>query len=130
MKTKLLSVAFFTCAAFCFSSCATLFTPNKQKITFIGESGIGIYDRSGSKKLGIIGQEGTTTIKVRKSLTTTTLFARKEGYAETPLQLETVFNPISILNTFFILGWGVDALTGKICKYEDDVYTIEMRKKE
>ena len=96
----------------------------------MGESGIGIYDRSGSKKLGIIGQEGTTTIKVRKSLTTTTLFARKEGYAETPLQLETVFNPISILNTFFILGWGVDALTGKICKYEDDVYTIEMRKKE
>ena len=127
MKTKVLSVALLCATLFC-SSCATLFTPTKQKVTFTGESGIGLYD--GAKKLGETDNDGTATVKVRKSLSDKTLFAKKEGYAKTPVQVESVFNPISILNLFSVFGWAIDAATGKLCKYDSDIIEIEMRKKE
>jgi len=109
------------------SSCATLFTPTKQKVTFMGESGIGIYD--GTIKIGEIDKEGIATIKIKKGSNDKTLFAKKEGFEKTPIQVESVFNPISILNFFFFPGWIVDFATGKICKYDNEVLEIEMRKK-
>lgn len=128
MKTKNLSVVLLISATLSLTSCATLFTPTKQKVTFTGESGIGIYD--GAKKLGETDKDGMATVRVRKQLSTKTLFAKKEGYAKTPIQVEAVFNPVSILNLFSFLGWGVDAATGKMFKYDSDVIEIEMRKKE
>ena len=56
--------------------------------------------------------------------------AKKEGYAKTPVQVDTKFNAVSLWNLLFWPGWVVDLATGKICKYEDDVIEIEMRKKE
>ena len=128
MKTRQLPLILLTCVAFSFSSCATLFTPTKQEITFTGENGIGIYDKS--KKLGMIDKEGTATIKVKKELSSKTLFAKKEGYDRTPVQIESTLNPISLLNLLFLPGWIVDIVTGKVCKWDDDIIEVEMRKKD
>ena len=111
-----------------FSSCATVFTSSKQQITFTGEKGISIYDRS--TKLGQIDEDGTAVLKVKKGMSTKTLFAKKEGYAKTPVQIDTKFNLVSLWNLLFWPGWIVDLATGKVCKYEDDIIEIEMRKKE
>jgi len=128
MKTRVFPLILLTCAAFCFSSCATLFTPTKQEITFTGEDGVGIYDKS--KKLGMIDKEGTATIKLKKALSSKTLFAKKDGYDRTPIQIESVFNPISLLNLLFLPGWIVDLATGKVCKWDDEIIEVEMKKKD
>ncbi|MBR5813468.1 MAG: hypothetical protein IKY37_03375 [Bacteroidaceae bacterium] len=108
----------------CLSSCGTLFTPSKQPITFMGMPETRIYDNG--KKLGEIAEGGTTTIKVRKKLSDKTLIAKKEGYKNTPVTLETTFNPVSIINLTNVLAWAIDLGTGKCCKWDTEVVEIEM----
>lgn len=110
------------------SSCATLFTPTKQRITFTGLPETRIYDNG--KKLGEIDEEGVTTIKIRKRLSDKTLIAKKEGYKSTPIILDATFNPVSIINLSNVLAWAIDLGTGKCCKWDTDVVEIEMEKKE
>lgn len=112
--------------ALCLSSCGTLFTPTKQPITFMGMPETKIYDNS--KKLGEIPEDGTTTIKVRKKLSDKTLIAKKEGYKNTPIVLDAVFNPVSVINLTNVLAWAIDLGTGKCCKWDTDVVEIEMVK--
>lgn len=114
--------------ALCLSSCGTLFTPTKQSITFMGLSETKIYDNY--KKLGEIPESGTTTIKVKKKLSSKTLIAKKEGYKNTPIILDAEFNPVSIINLTNILAWAIDLGTGKCCKWDTDVVEIEMEKAE
>ena len=114
--------------ALCLSSCGTLFTPSKQPITFTGMPETRIYDNG--KKLGEISEGGTTTIKVRKELSSKTLIAKKDGYKNTPFTLDATFNPVSIINLTNILAWAIDLGTGKCCKWDTDVVEIEMEKSE
>ena len=124
MKKVLLML---TCVL-CLSSCGTLFTPSKQPITFTGMPETRIYDNG--KKLGEISEGGTTTIKVRKELSSKTLIAKKDGYKNTPFTLDATFNPVSIINLTNILAWAIDLGTGKCCKWDTDVVEIEMEKSE
>ena len=112
--------------ALCLSSCGTLFTPTKQPITFIGMPETKIYDNY--KKIGEITEDGIATIKVRKELSDKTLIAKKEGYKNTPIVLEAVFNPVSLINLTNVLAWVIDLGTGKCCKWDTDVVEIEMEK--
>lgn len=112
--------------ALCLSSCGTLFTPTKQPITFIGMPETKIYDNY--KKIGEITEDGIATIKVRKELSDKTLIAKKEGYKNTPIVLEAVFNPVSVINLTNVLAWVIDLGTGKCCKWDTDVVEIEMEK--
>ncbi|MBQ1932189.1 MAG: hypothetical protein II360_01670 [Muribaculaceae bacterium] len=122
MKKVLLML---TCAL-CLSSCGTLFTPSKQPITFMGMPETRIYDNG--IKLGEIDESGTTTIKVKKELSSKTLIAKKEGYKNTPFILDATLNPVSIINLTNILAWAIDLGTGKCCKWDQDVVEIEMEK--
>lgn len=106
------------------SSCSTVFTGTKQSITFTGEPGVRIYKNN--NKIAEIDNGGTTTVKIHKSLSSTNLIAKKEGYRNTPLILSSVFNPISAINLFNPIGWIVDLGTGAACKYDDTVITVEM----
>lgn len=124
MKKVLLML---TCAL-CLSSCGTLFTPSKQPITFMGMPETRIYDNG--IKLGEIDESGTTTIKVKKELSSKTLIAKKEGYKNTPFILDATLNPVSIINLTNILAWAIDLGTGKCCKWDQDVVEIEMEKSE
>ena len=113
---------------FFFTSCATIFTPTKQKITFVGMPETKIYDDG--IKLGTITDEGHTTIKVRKKLSDKTLMAKKEGYKNTFFQLDAVFNPVAILNLTDVFGWVIDLATGKCCRWDNDIVEIDMEKAE
>lgn len=127
MKRKIFSVAILLGATMSLSSCGTLFTSSSQEITFTGENGIGIFDKS--KKITEIKEGGTATAKIRKKLSSKTLMAKKEGYKDTPVKLEAVFNPISVLNLLSPIGWAVDLGTGKCCKWDEDIIEIQMEKK-
>ena len=87
-----------------------------------------IYDNG--IKLGEIDESGTTTIKVKKELSSKTLIAKKEGYKNTPFILDATLNPVSIINLTNILAWAIDLGTGKCCKWDQDVVEIEMEKSE
>lgn len=108
------------------SSCSTIFTGTKQSITFMGTPGVGIYKNN--NKITEITQDGISTVKIKKSLSSTGLVAKQEGYRNTPLVLDAVFNPISVINLFNPIGWLVDLGTGAACKYDDTIVTIVMEK--
>ena len=40
------------------------------------------------------------------------------------------FNGVSILNLFGLLGWGIDAATGSLKKYDTKVYNITLDEKK
>ncbi len=112
----------------CFSSCASIFTKSKKEITFMGESGVSIYDKN--KKIAEIGSDGTASAKIRKRLSNKTLMAKKDGYKSVPLVLDAVFQPISILNLLNPISWAIDLGTGKCCKWDNDIIEVQMQDKK
>ncbi len=109
------------------SSCATLFTKDSQAVTFSGMAGTRIY--SNGMKIATIGSDGTITANVKKQLSDKSLVAKKDGYKARPLVLTTQLQPLSILNFFNVLGWGIDFITGKVKKYDTTFVEVEMEKK-
>ena len=116
----------FRSCALCLSSCGTLFTPSRQAITFVGTPETKIFDNS--KKLGEIDESGTAIIPIRKKLFNKTLIAKKEGYKNTPIVLESTLNPVSIINLTNLFAWVIDLATEKCCKWDSDVIEFEMEK--
>ena len=114
-------------SAMLLSSCCTLFTPSKQTITFNGENGIKIYDDG--MKIAEIKDNNTTSVRIKKELSSKYLIAKKEGYRPTPLRLDTKFDAVGVLNIFFFpVGFVVDAATGQMCKWDTTYIDIEIEK--
>ena len=113
-------------SAMMLSSCCTLFTPSKQTITFNGENGIKIYDDG--MKIAEIKDNNTTSVRIKKELSSKYLIAKKEGYRPTPLKLDTKFDAVGVLNILFWPGFVVDAATGQMCKWDNTYIDIEMEK--
>lgn len=110
------------------SSCATIFTSSKQSITFSGMEGTKIYETSSNLKIAEIGKEKTTTVRVKKKLGEKQLLAKKEGYKNTPMILESSFNTTSLWNILFWPGFLVDLGTGQMNKYDNSYIEVEMEK--
>ena len=113
-------------SAMMLSSCCTLFTPSKQTITFNGENGIKIYDDG--VKIAEIKDNNTTSVRIKKELSSKYLIAKKEGYRPTPLKLDTKFDAVAVINILFWPGFVVDAATGQMCKWDSTNIDIEMEK--
>lgn len=62
MKKVLLSLI----VVFSMSSCASIFTPAKQTITFSGMEGTKIYDNG--RKIATIDESGEATARIRKKV--------------------------------------------------------------
>jgi hypothetical protein len=107
------------------TSCATILTGTSDKITFNSSP-------EGAKVLDAGIEKCTTpcTIKINRSLSEKTIELKKDGYQNKVIELDSKFNSISILNLFGILGWGIDAATGSIKKYDTKVYNIELEPKK
>ena len=112
-----------TLVAFVFSSCATLFTGTSDKIYF---------ETDPSKAKVIIGGADKCntpcTVKVKRSLDGETVMLKKKGYETRMVELDQSFNVVSILNLTNLLGWGIDAASGSIKKYDTKSYNIELEK--
>lgn len=122
-------VMLFVAAAISFSSCCTLLSSYKQPITFSGPEGTKIYDANTNMKLGEIGSDQVTTIKIRKKRDDKTLIAKKEGYKPAPLTLESRFNTACLWNILFWPGFLIDLGTQKMNKWDNTVINIELEKK-
>ncbi len=113
---------------FLFSSCMTICTKSRQAITFTGENGIKIYDVTNNVKLGEIKEGNSVSIFMKKNLSDRTIMAKKDGYVNTPIVVESNFNAKSLWNILFWPGFLVDLGTGQINKYDPIIYNIEMDK--
>ncbi|WP_103327977.1 PEGA domain-containing protein [Bacteroidetes bacterium endosymbiont of Geopemphigus sp.] len=114
----IVSIAFFV------SSCATLFTGTSDKISFQSEPQ--------GAKVFVKGIERCTTpcrVSISRSLTTTKAQMSLPGYEKKIFELTRTFNGISLLNFFGFIGWGVDAATGAVMKYDIKGYNFDMNEK-
>lgn len=116
------------CAVILLTSCATLFTNSKQAITFSGIEGTKIYDTATNIKIAEIGSDKTATVSVKKKLSDKQLIAKKEGYKNTPILLESSFNTTSLWNLLFWPGFIVDLGTGQMNKWDNTYVNIDMDK--
>ncbi len=117
-KFILLSIVFLA------SSCASIFTPTKQNITFVGEEGAVIYDNG--QRIATIRETGETNALIRKRISSKELVVKKEGFKPAVVVLHPVFNPVSCLNLLNVVFWAVDLATQKVCKWENTYVEIEM----
>lgn len=112
-------------ASLSLSSCATIFTGTKDQISFK-------TNPSGAKVM-IDGLEVCTTpctTKVARTLSNKNVEFKLDGYDTKIIALDKKFNAVSIINLFGIIGWGVDAATGSLMKYDRKGYDIELDSKK
>ncbi|MDL1913267.1 MAG: PEGA domain-containing protein [Bergeyella sp.] len=106
-------------------SCATIFTGTTDDITITTKpAGATVYMK------GLEKCTTPCTFIAHRSLNETTIDIRKDGYDPRTIGLDRKFNPVSIINLGSIIGWGVDAATGSIMKYDTKGYNIELKQKK
>ena len=114
-------------SALALSSCATVFCGSRAKVTFDSD----IEERA---TLYIDGRKYQSvtfpyTVKVPRGFDETVVKVEAEGYEDQTLYIDKKFNPISIINLPFLLGWGIDAATGAIMKPDYKYYNIDFVRK-
>lgn len=104
-----------------FSSCATIFTGTKDRITF--------NTNPPGARISINGiEQGVTplTMKVNRSLNDTDVEFKLDGYETKVITLSKEFNVVSVINLGNLIGWGIDALSGSVMKYDQRSYDITL----
>jgi len=105
------------------TSCATIFTGTKDRITFNSTpAGATIY------KDGVEQCKTPCTIRVKRSISDTDIEYKLDGYETRLISLDKEFNIVSVINLGNLLGWGIDALSGAVMKYDKKVYDITLSK--
>jgi len=107
----------------CFSSCATLFCGSKKHIVL--ESNI-----PSAEKVTIDGHSYHNVVfpfnvKIKRGFNETIIKCNTKGYQPLETIIDKEFNPVSIINLTFIIGWGVDAATGAMMRPVYDSYDLE-----
>jgi hypothetical protein len=123
MKKITLIILNVIIVAFLMSSCATILTGSKDSLTFNSTpSGAIIY------KDGLELCKTPCNIRMKRSLSDVQVEFKLEGYQTRVITLDTKFNAVSIINLGNLLGWGIDAATGTLMKYDRKGYDIELTK--
>lgn len=110
-------------ALFLLSSCATIFCGSKKHIVL--ESNI-----PSAEQITIDGHLYQNVIfpfnvKVKRGFSESIIRSKAKGYQPLETIVDKEFNPVSIINLFSIVGWGIDAATGAMMKPEYDSYNLE-----
>jgi len=61
---------------------------------------------------------------VKRSINDTNVEFKLDGYETRLITLSKEFNVVSIINLGNLLGWGIDALSGAVMKYDRKTYDI------
>lgn len=113
----------FVASALLLTSCATLFTGTKDRISFNSSpQGAMIY------KDGVEQCKTPCTLRVRRSVNDTDLELKLDGYETRLITLDKEFNVVSVLNLGNLLGWGIDVASGAVMKYDRKSYDIQLSK--
>jgi hypothetical protein len=105
--------------------CATVFTGTKDMVTFN-------TNPEGATILINGLPRGTTpaTIAVeRPGLNSNTVTLRKAGFQDITFVMTKTFNVVSVVNLGFIIGWGVDMISGSMMKNDQLGYTLDLEKR-
>ena len=104
-----------------FSSCATIFTGSRQtvKVATI-PPGADVFVEG--EKMG----QTPTEITLKKGFNPESVVVKKEGFENKNLPLNTILNPVAILNLLGLIGWGIDAATGAMMKYDKRFYEVTL----
>jgi len=117
------NLTFLTLIALTLSSCATIFTGTKDTLSFNTKpEGATIY---------LDGLELCKTpcrVPVKRSINDTDIEIKLDGYDTRVITLDKELNLVSIINLGNLLGWGIDALTGSVMKYDRKSYDVELKK--
>lgn len=121
MKKLLLSLG----VALLLSSCATIFTGTKDRISFNSNpQGAVIY------KDGVELCTTPCSYKMKRSISDTDIEIKLDGYETRLITLDKEFNVVSILNLGNLIGWGIDAISGSVLKYDRKTYDLTLTKEK
>jgi hypothetical protein len=116
-------ITLLTITSLFMASCATVFTGTKDRISFNSTpSGATIY------KDGVEQCKTPCTIRVKRSLGDTEVEYKLDGYETRLITLDKEFNIVSVINLGNLLGWGIDAISGAVMKYDKKTYDITLSK--
>ena len=114
-------IPIFLIALFLMTGCATIFTGTKDRIAFTSTpSGATIY------KDGVEICTTPCNYKVKRSLNDTEVEFKLDGYETRMITLDKEFNLVSIINLGNLFGWGIDALSGAVMKYDRKAYDLKL----
>lgn len=109
-------------AAMLLSSCATIISGTKQNVSF--------NSTPSNARLQVNGiDRGRTplTVKLKRSFNGQPVTFLADGYETKTIQLETHFNPVSLISlVFFAWPMGIDILDGAAWKYNPKHYDIQL----
>ena len=115
-KVAILSIFFL-------SSCATIFTGTRDTISFDSNpQGAVIY------KDGVELCKTPCSFPMKRDLNDVSLEIKLDGYQTRVFKLDKQLNVVSILNLGNLLGWGIDALSGSLMKYDRKRYDLVLEK--
>ncbi|MDQ1162585.1 hypothetical protein QE422_002953 [Chryseobacterium sp. SORGH_AS 447] len=125
MKNKF-SAAFLLGVTLSMTSCATILTGTKDKITFNSTP-------EGAKVIHKGIEKCTTpcTAEIPRSLSKQMVTFEKEGFNTKEVKLTKTFNPVTLVNILLggAIGVGIDAATGSLTKYSPKDYKVELEAK-
>ena len=122
-KTLLLLIAFVA-----LSSCATIFTGRKSKVTFSSNATEPVdLVIDGKRYHNLILPK---KVKVRNGFQSSKVKASSPGYISTEFSIDKRFNGVSILNLANPFAWGIDVLSGAVMKPKEKQYYFEMIKEQ
>ncbi|WP_294312742.1 PEGA domain-containing protein [uncultured Chryseobacterium sp.] len=125
MKNKL-SGALLLGITLSVTSCATIITGTKDKITFNSTP-------EGAKVIHRGIEKCTTpcTAEIPRSLSKQMVTFEKEGFSNKEVKLTKTFNPVTLVNILLggIIGIGIDTATGSLTKYSPKEYKVELEAK-
>jgi len=108
-------------ALFLLTGCATIFTGTKDRIAFSSTpSGATIY------KDGVEICTTPCNYRIKRSINDTEVEFKLDGYETRLITLDKEFNLVSIINLGNLLGWGIDALSGAVMKYDRKSYDLKL----
>lgn len=126
MKNNL-SIVLLLGIALSTTSCATIFTGTRDKITFNSTP-------EGAKVMHKGEEKCVTpcTAPISRSLSKQIVTIEKEGFEPENVKLDKKFNAVTLLNILFggAIGVGIDAATGSLTKYSTKKYDVELKAKQ
>uniref|UniRef100_UPI004048E8AE hypothetical protein n=1 Tax=Algoriphagus sp. TaxID=1872435 RepID=UPI004048E8AE len=114
-------IPIFLIALFLMTGCATLFTGTKDRIAFASTP-----SRATIYKDGVEICTTPCSYKVKRSLNDTEVEFKLDGYETRLITLDKEFNLVSIINFGNLFGWGIDALSGSLMKYDRKAYDLKL----
>lgn len=110
------------------SSCATIFSGSKAKITVTDDEMLDPVDITADGKRVRRNVYLPVRFKVKRGFRPSTVKVEANGYETETVTVYKKFNAAAVVNLTNLIAWGIDAATGAMMKPEEKVYHISMKR--